>query len=402
MERLLAMISVRNLIERWGKVQFNKVEKISDKELEYICSVTDLKSVLSRLGIETEWTGENELKGYCPDHLKRTGRTPSDPRWYLNTKTGKCICFTEGRGSNIVRVVKNVLNLSSLEEAKDFILNGSKIPSIFELNKIIPTISVTQKETDRIKKHQEQIEEAKKVIKSGKISQKALDFFKKDDILNTTLSELNVFCSEEGRYANRAIVQFLNPQNELIGFVAIDTLGKKEWVKKKVRSYVGINGYKNLTELKSIISKAKKSYKKVIFCTGSPTGKHVYGLNEYIIPKNLSTEKIVLVEGERDAIKLLQEGISALSNHGAKLTLEQRDIILSLNPKEIYLAFDGDEAGRVATKKALEMLEGKVNCVIPMDIPLGKDPKKFNGEEFSKLMSEEKSKIMFKDSPFER
>ena len=99
---------------------------------------------------------------------------------------------------------------------------------------------------------------------------------------------------------------------------------------------------------------------------------------------------------------MLQEGISALSNHGAKLTLEQRDIILSLNPKEIYLAFDGDEAGRVATKKALEMLEGKVNCVIPMDIPLGKDPKKFNGKEFSKLMSEEKSKIMFKDSPFER
>ena len=56
MERVLAMVSVSNLIEKWEKVQFNKVEKISDKELEYICSVTDLKSVLSRLGIETEWS----------------------------------------------------------------------------------------------------------------------------------------------------------------------------------------------------------------------------------------------------------------------------------------------------------------------------------------------------------
>ena len=396
------MISVKNLIERYEKVQFNKIEKISDKELEYICSVSDLKTVLSRIGIETNWSGDNELKGYCPDHFKRTGRQPSDPRWYLNTKTGKCICFTEGRGSNIVRVIKNVLNLKTMEEAKEFILNGNKIPSVFELNKIVTSTQIIKKETDREKKHQEQLEEAKKVLNSGEISQFALDFFKKDAIFKETLSKLGVCCLENGRYANRAIVKFINSNNEIVGFVAIDTLGKKCWVKRKVRSFIGIHGCKNLTELKSIISKAKKSYKKVIFCTGSPTGKHVYGLNEYIIPQNMNMEKIVLVEGERDAIKLLQEGISALSNHGAKLTLEQRDIILSLNPKEIYLAFDGDEAGRTATKKALEMLEGKVDYVIPMDIPIGKDPKKFNGEEFLQLMNEEKKKIMFKDSPFER
>lgn len=397
------MVSVTsNLIERWKKVQFNKIEKISDKELEYICSVSDLKSVLLRVGIETEWSGENELKGYCPDHFKRTGRQPSDPRWYLNTKTGKCICFTEGRGSNIVRVIKNVLNLKTMEEAKEFILNGNKVPSVFELNKIITSTQIIKKETDREKKHQEQLEEAKKVLNSGKISKFAIDFFQKDAILKETLSKLGVCCIENGRYANRAIVKFINSNNEIVGFVAIDTLGKKCWVKRKVRSFVGIHGCKNLTELKSIIAKAKKSYKKVIFCTGSPTGKHVYGLNEYIIPQNMNTEKIVLVEGERDAIKLLQEGISALSNHGAKLTLEQRDIILSLNPKEIYLAFDGDEAGRTATKKALEMLEGKVDYVIPMDIPIGKDPKKFNGNEFIELMESEKRKQLFKYSPFEK
>ena len=395
-------LAISNLIERWEKVQFNKAEKITDKELEYICSVSDLKSVLLRIGIETEWSGENELKGYCPDHFKKTGRQPSDPRWYLNTKTGKCICFTEGRGSNIVRIVKNVLNLKTLSEAKDFILNGNKVPSIFELNKIITTNTVVKKEYDRQKKHDEQIEEAKKVLKNGKISKTAIDFFKKDAILEETLSNLNICCSEEGRYANRAIVQFLDSNQEIIGFVAIDTIGKKNWVKKKVRSFVGIHGCKSLTELKSIMAKAKKSYKKVIFCTGSPTGKHVYGLNEYVLPQNMSTEKIVLVEGERDAIKLLQEGITTLSNHGAKLTLEQRDIVLSLNPKEIYLAYDGDEAGRVATKKSLEMLEGKVDYVIPMDIPLGKDPKKFNREEFLELMIEEKKKVMFKDSPFEK
>ena len=55
---------INNLIERYKQVQFNKVEKISDQELEYICSVVDLKTVLSNLGIDTEWTGENELKGY--------------------------------------------------------------------------------------------------------------------------------------------------------------------------------------------------------------------------------------------------------------------------------------------------------------------------------------------------
>jgi DNA primase len=116
----------------------------------------------------------------------------------------------------------------------------------------------------------------------------------------------------------------------------------------------------------------------------------------------MNTDRIVLVEGERDAIKLLQEGIATVSTHGAKLTMEQMEIILSLNPKEIYLAFDGDEAGRSATKKSLKMLEGKVNYVIPMDIPLGKDPKKFNGEEFLEFMNSEKRRVSFQDSPFEK
>lgn len=393
---------INNLIERYKQVQFNKVEKISDQELEYICSVVDLKTVLSNLGIDTEWTGENELKGYCPDHLKRTGRTPSDPRWYLNTKTGKCICFTEGRGSNIVYVIKNILGLKTLSEAKDYLLNGNKMPSVFELKNLYIQPQKTNNETIKKEKREEQLKEAEKVLKSGNISQKALDFFKKDAILYDVLSKLNVCCLEEGRYANRAIVKFINSDKEMVGFVAIDTIGKKEWVKRKVRSYIGIKGCKNLTELKSIINKAKKSYKKVIFCTGSPTGQHIYGLNEYIIPQCMDTDKIVLVEGERDAIKLLQEGISAVSTHGAKLTMEQMEIILSLNPKEIYLAFDGDEAGRSATKKSLKMLEGKVNYVIPMNIPLGKDPKKFNGEEFLEFMSSEKRRVSFQDSPFEK
>ena len=395
-------LATNNLIERWERVQFNKVEKITSEELEYICSVVDLKTVLSNLGIETEWTGENELKGYCPDHFKRTGRSPSDPRWYLNTKTGKCICFTESRGSNIVCVIKNLLGLKSLKEAKEYLLNGNKIPSIFELNKMTRVITQTNKELNKKQKHDEQLKEAEKVLKSNKISKKALDFFQKDAILSVTLNKLNVCCLEEGRYANRAILPFIDNNQEIVGFVAIETIGKKEWVKRKVRSYIGIHGCKSLTEIKSIIVKARKSYKKVIFCTGSPTGQHVYGLNEYIIPYCLDTNKLVLVEGERDAIKLLQEGFSALSCHGAKLTSEQMEIILSLNPKEIYLAFDGDEAGRVATKKAFKMLENKVDYVIPMDIPIGKDPKKFNGEEFSELMETEKRKHMFKDSPFER
>ena len=187
-------LATNNLIERWKRVQFNKVEKITPEELEYICSVVDLKTVLSNLGIETEWTGENELKGYCPDHFKRTGRSPSDPRWYLNTKTGKCICFTESRGSNIVYVIKNLLGLKTLKEAKEYLLNGNKIPSIFELNKITKIVTETNKELNKKQKHDEQLKEAEKVLKSNKISQKALDFFKKDAILRETISKLNICC----------------------------------------------------------------------------------------------------------------------------------------------------------------------------------------------------------------
>jgi DNA primase len=398
-----------NLAQRWMNANRRydyEYEKITDEELMYICDKVDMQSVLLRLGVYTESVNENELRGYCPDHELRTGRKPSDPKWFISKKTGKCFCHTECRGSNIVYLVKNLLKYKTIEEAKKFILNGNDIPSVFELRKstsLLKDFNEKNKKTNQ-QKHEEQIKEAKQIIEQHNINQNCLDFFENDGIKKETLVDFNVSCADNGRYSDRAIVPFIGNNKEIVGFVAIDTLKKKKWVRKKVKTYIARYGCNSYSDLRSIVKKANNSYKKVVFCSGSNMGEHVFGLNEYIIPKNMSLNEIVIVEGERDAIKLLQEGISTLSNHGAKLTEEQKRIIVSINPKEVYLAFDADSAGEKATKKALEMLNGKVNAVIPMQLPTGKDPKKFNGEDFKLLMKQSKE-IYYNvnnNSPFEK
>lgn len=386
--------------------RYKNFEVISNEELLYICSVIDMKLLLKNIGVDTVSVGD-ELKGYCPDHFLRTGRYPSHPKWFINVKTGKCFCHTESYTSNIVRIVKNVCGFKTLNDAKEFILGKNEIPSIFEINRNIfisnKEKSLEQKNDEIKQKHDKQINEAKKIINLKKISQNSIDFFKKDNIFIDTLIKFNVASSDSGMYKDRSIVPFFNDNKEIVGFVAIDNLGKKKWCKNKVKSYVAINGCKNYSELRKVFRAAYKSYRKVVFCSGSSMGEHLFGLNEYILPNNCNLNEIVIVEGERDAIKLLQEGITAVSTHGAKLTISQRNKILSLNPEVVYLAYDGDEAGVSATKKAFEMLNGKVNFLVKVNVPKGKDPKKFNGNEFRELMkiSKEKSSVDSL-SPFER
>ena len=54
--------------------------------------------------------------------------------------------------------------------------------------------------------------------------------------------------------------------------------------------------------------------------------------------------------------------------------------------KEIFLGFDMDDAGDNACKKALKLLEGKVNDLYVLNFPGCKDPKKFNGSELLSLI----------------
>ena len=86
------------------------------------------------------------------------------------------------------------------------------------------------------------------------------------------------------------------------------------------------------------------------------------------------TDLVVLVEGEVDALRLLQAGIPALSilgsNNWGTIKL---DLLLSLGIKKVVLLMDGDYAGRKAAIQIKNDLDGFVDVLV-LRLSEGEDP----------------------------
>lgn len=100
---------------------------------------------------------------------------------------------------------------------------------------------------------------------------------------------------------------------------------------------------------------------------------------DYVRDHHLNDEPIVLVEGEVDALKLLQAGIPALSILGSNNWSDQKlDLLLSLNFKRVYLLMDPDPAGRKAEKSIKPTLEAQFDYIKVLRIDGDDDPGSLN------------------------
>ena len=101
-------------------------------------------------------------------------------------------------------------------------------------------------------------------------------------------------------------------------------------------------------------------------------GNNLYGLNK--AKNNIKDGQIIIAEGYMDVISLYEHGLdNVVASLGTALTKEQGKI-LSRYAEEIILAYDGDDAGRRATLRAIEVLipfECKIKVLI---LPKGMDP----------------------------
>ncbi|MBR7150373.1 MAG: toprim domain-containing protein, partial [Oscillospiraceae bacterium] len=92
----------------------------------------------------------------------------------------------------------------------------------------------------------------------------------------------------------------------------------------------------------------------------------LYGLN---LAKKSKRENILLVEGNIDVVMLHQAGFdNACASMGTALTSEQVRL-LSRYTKELILCYDNDDAGKVATQKALSILNDTDFSVRVLELP---------------------------------
>ncbi len=98
----------------------------------------------------------------------------------------------------------------------------------------------------------------------------------------------------------------------------------------------------------------------------------VYGIN--FLRKQRDLSRVLLVEGYMDVLALSQHGITgAVATLGTALTAEQARLMKKFAP-EVWIAYDGDEAGQNAALRALDIFEREMIPARVLRFPDGLDP----------------------------
>lgn len=136
-------------------------------------------------------------------------------------------------------------------------------------------------------------------------------------------------------------------------------------------------------------SKYKNTAQTILF----DKRENLFGIN---IIKKLRKDReeissLILVEGYMDVISLNQAGVTnVIASMGTSLTLEQCKAIYDMKIYNVYVCFDGDGAGKIATWRSLDMLSGAKLEVKVISIPDNLDPddyvRKYGADEFKKLI----------------
>lgn len=354
-------------------------EKFSD--IGWVMEATDIALCLDRLDVKmTKREGLN-WEGYCPDHFLYKGCEPSDPKWYINLATGETFCQTEGRGSNLVFTTARLLrenrtgttiSIADCESAVRFLIGKdcSESEIAFLRNqRLLKNLTFSSKPKKEIIKTWR--DEVEILMKNGYLSPRAISYFIQPpdkpatNISLETIKFFGIYERTSGQYVNRVIVPIIMNQ-EIQGFVAIDILGKKEWLLR----------HPTLDEGK---------YKKTLYPsqeTGFFRKNVLFGYDNC----EKGADFIILTEGAREVMKLWQEGYkNSLAILGAYMSDEQFLLLTKLAPKKVVLMFDGDTAGR----KIAETVKEKIQDLFPVQIislPEGVDPKQLEKQDFDRLI----------------
>lgn len=99
--------------------------------------------------------------------------------------------------------------------------------------------------------------------------------------------------------------------------------------------------------------------------------------------------KVLIVEGQIDALRLIHEGFNyTVAGQGTAFGEEHVKELMQLGVTKVFLALDGDEAGQKATVKIGHLFQKKAIEVSVIKLPTSKDPDAFIREQGAATFSE--------------
>lgn len=358
---------------------------IPEDQIERVKDALDIVDIVSGY-VELKQTGANQ-KGLCPFHHEKT------PSFIVSAQRNNYHCFGCGEHGDAISFIMKIENLSYIEairflaEKEGIMLEEKaynkevveKRQRLYKINALALRFFFKNMLTEKIP--QDYIHDRGLDIKlvntfflgyatAGNslyrfLFEQGVDI---EDMLHLGLVSRN---QEDGtyydRFRNRLIFPIINNKKKVIGF------GGRDLIDGKIK-------YLNSPE-------------SDIFHKGS----NLYNVN--LVQNRVNRDRVLLVEGYMDVIGLHSHGIDyALASLGTALTLDQAKLAKRYG-RHVYIAYDSDEAGIKATRRAIQIFEEIDVEPKVLSFPKQMDPddyiKAYGKTAFEKLLKQAKPAPIF-------
>ena len=326
-------------------------------------------------------------KGLCPFHSEKT------PSFTVYPDTQSYYCFGCGAGGDIISFTKEINGLTYVEAVKALAQqSGMPLPD----------------EDDKLSRLKSRIYEMNKI---------AARYFHAN--LNSEAGKNARIYLRQRQLSDKTIVNFG------IGYAGDDWQGLCRHLKAKgyteeemVSAYLAARSSKGnvydifrdriifpIIDLRGNViafggrRMGDEGGPKYLNSGDTPVFKKSNGLFAMNIAKKSGKDTFILAEGYMDVISLHQAGFNnALATLGTALTSQQAKLIADY-AKNVVIAYDSDEAGQKATRRAMELFSKEDVSVNVLQMDGAKDPdeyiKKFGKEKFEMLIERANSALDF-------
>lgn len=352
------------------------------EELKYVANIEQTVSAYVAL----KRRGRN-LLGLCPFHSEKT------PSFTVYPETNSYYCFGCGNGGDVITFIKNIENIDYVDAIR-FLAerNGLAVPEEEKDSSSMQRAKILEINRESARFFHEQLtadsgKQARAYLNARGLSWKTIrkfgvgyapdtwdslrdhlygKGFSKDELIAAAVVNTGRNNSVYDSFRHRIIFPIIDLRGNIIGFGG---------------RLMGEKGPKYLNSPDTLVFKKSRN---------------LFSLN---FAKATGSDTLILGEGYMDVIAMYQGGFkNAVATLGTSLTEEQARLI-SRYANKVVIAYDSDDAGKNAAKRAINLFSQTSVSVSVLEMEGAKDPdeyiKKFGAARFSNLIEGGKSAMDF-------
>lgn len=336
---------------------------ITEEVIEKIKESNDIVDIISE-HVKLRKVGRN-YQGLCPFHSEKT------PSFSVSQDKQVFKCFGCGEGGNVITFVMKTKNLEFNETIKY----------------LADRAHITLEENAERKKSNERrdifykmhVEAARFFFKNLTENKDMRDYLYKRGMTDYTIRTFGLGYALNSWDSLLKYLKAMNYSEDQIVVSGLATKSEKGKVYDRFRNRIIFPVFDLRGRVIGFGARVMDDSKpKYLNSPETPIfhkGTNLYGLNFAL--KNSKEKDLIIVEGYMDCISLSQSGIkNVVASLGTALTKEQAKLLKRYS-QEVFISYDADNAGQMATQRGLDILRSEGINVKVILIPRGKDPDDF-------------------------